>query len=74
MNRSREKIFKEYQAAENTYLTVSTAYALIAMMREADNLYDSINELQIPDLLTFDNTAMKAEFKKLSGRMEKQTP
>jgi len=71
MNRSRKEIFKEYQAAENTYMTVSTAYTLIAMMRDADNLYNSINELQIPDLLTFDNKAMKAEFKKLSGRMEK---
>jgi hypothetical protein len=74
MNRSRTKIFKEYQAAENTYMTVSTAYTLIAMMRDADNLFNSINELQIPDLLTFDNKAMKAEFKKLSGRMEKETP
>lgn len=74
MNRSRTKIFKEYQAAENTYMTVSTAYTLIAMMRDADNLFNSINELQIPDLLTFDNKALKAEFKKLSGRMEKESP
>ncbi len=72
MNRSREKIFKEYQAAENTYMTVSTAYALIAMMQDADNLYNSITELQIPDLLTFDNKAIKAEFKKLSGRIDKE--
>lgn len=72
MTRSRQKIFKEYQAAENTYMTVSTAHTLITMMRDADNLYNSINELQIPDLLTFDNTAMKAEFKKLSGRLEKK--
>jgi len=71
MTRSRKKVFKEYQAAENTYMTVSTAYTLIAMMRDADNLFNSINELQIPDLLTFDNKAMKAEFKKLTGRIEK---
>ncbi len=74
MTRSRKEIFKEYQAAENTYMTVSTAYTLIAMMRDADNLFNSINELQIPDLLTFDNKALKAEFKKLSGRMEKESP
>lgn len=72
MSQSRQKIFKEYQAAENTYLTVSTAQTLIAMMRDADNLYNSINELQVPDLLSFDNKAMKAEFQKLSGRLEKQ--
>jgi len=72
MTRSREKIYTEYQAAENTYMTVSTAYTLIAMMRDADNLYDSINTLQVPDLLTFNNKAMKAEFKKLTGRLERQ--
>jgi uncharacterized coiled-coil protein SlyX len=71
MSTSRKKIYKEYQAAENTYLTVSTAYTLINMMKDADNLYNSINELQVPDLLTFDNKAMKAEFKKLSIKMEK---
>lgn len=74
MTSSRKEIFKEYQAAENTYMTVSTAYTLIAMMRDADNLFNSINELQIPELLTFDNKALKAEFKKLSGRMEKESP
>ena len=74
MSRSREKIFREYQAAENTYMTVSTAYTLVAMMRDADNLYDSIHTLQVPDLLTFDNKAMKAEFKKLSGRLENKNP
>jgi len=73
INQSLKKIFKEYQAAENTYMTVSTAYTLIAMMRDADNLFNSINELQIPDLLTFDNKAMKAEFKKLTGRIEKES-
>ena len=72
MNQSQQKIFKEYQATENTYMTVSTAYTLISMMQDADNLYNSINELQVPDLLTFDNKAMKAEFKKLSGRMAKE--
>jgi len=40
------------------------------MMRESDNLYNSINELQVPDLLTFDNNAMKTEFKKLSVKIE----
>ncbi len=69
MKQAVNKIYKEYQVAENTYLTVSTAYALIAMMREADNLYNSISELQVPDLLVFDNNALKAEFKKLSDTM-----
>ena len=66
---SRKKIYKEYQVAENTYLTVSTAYILVTMMRDAYNLYNSISQLQVPDLLTFDNSAMKVEFKKITGKM-----
>ena len=69
MIRSKEQIIKEYQIAENTYLTVSTAHNLIALMRDADTLFNSLNELQIPDLMKFDNSEMKEEFKKLSSKM-----
>lgn len=72
MSGSLKKTLKEYQAAENTYLTVSTSYALIALLRDADKLYSSINELQIPELLPFQNKAMKAEFRKLSGKMQEE--
>ena len=72
MTRSREQIFKEYQAAENTYMTVSAAHTVIAMMRDADNLYNAVNDLQVPDLLVFENKDMKAEFAKLTGRLGKQ--
>ena len=69
MTRSKDQIVQEYRIAENTYQTVSTAHNLIALMRDADTLFNSLNELQIPDLIRFDNSEMKEEFKKLSSKM-----
>ena len=69
---SRSQIEKEYKIAENTYHTVSTAYALIEVMRNADQFFDSLSALQVPDLLTFDNREMKEEFKKLTSKMAEE--
>ncbi len=66
---SRAKILKEYQVAENTYHTVSTAYALIAVMRSADRFFNALSALQTPELLTFDNREMREEFRKLTSKM-----
>lgn len=69
---SRSQIEREYEIAENTYHTVSTAYALIEVMRNADQFFDSLSALQVPDLLTFDNREMKEEFKKLTSKMAEE--
>ncbi len=69
---SRSQIEREYEIAENTYHTVSTAYALIEVMRTADQFFDSLSALQVPDLLTFDNREMKEEFKKLTSKMAEE--
>lgn len=69
MNESRKKSEKEYKIAENTYNTVSTAYSLVTLMRNTDNFFNSLNDLQIPELLKFENNEMKDEFKKLSAKI-----
>ena len=69
VKQSHDKIMAEYRAAENIYQTVSTAYTLINMMRNADNLYNAISDLQVPELMTFENKEMKAEFKELSSKI-----
>jgi len=66
---SRKKIRKEYEVAENTYHTVSTAYALISMMQNSDGFFRSLNKLQVPELLKFDNHAMKLEFEKITAKL-----
>jgi len=69
MTKSRNKSEKEYRIAENTYNTVSTAYSLITLMRNTDKFFNSLNDLQIPNLLKFENNEMKEEFKKLSAEI-----
>ncbi len=69
---SRSKIHKEFEVAENTYHTVSTAYALIAVMRSADRFFNALSALQTPELLTFDNREMREEFRKLTSKMTEE--
>lgn len=69
MTESRKKSEKEYRIAENTYNTVSTAYSLITLMRNTDKFFNSVNDLQIPELLKFENNEMKEEFKKLTAEI-----
>ncbi len=69
---SRSKILREFEVAENTYHTVSTAYALIAVMRNADRFFNALSALQTPDLLTFDNREMREEFRKLTSKMTEE--
>ena len=59
-------IQKEYQVAENTYNTVNTAYALISVMAASDQFFQALSELQVPDLLRFENADMRNEFMKLT--------
>ena len=66
---SRDKTQKEYQVAENTYQTVSTAYNLLALIQQADQLFAALSELKTPELLTFENNNMRREFEKLTNRM-----
>ncbi|WP_432735888.1 hypothetical protein [Maridesulfovibrio sp. FT414] len=57
----------EYNVALNTYETVQGAHSLISLMRNANNMLDRLSELQTPELIVFQNTEMKNEFKKLTG-------
>jgi hypothetical protein len=67
---SLDQTLKEYQVAENTYQTVSTAYSLAAMIRDSEQMFTALAGLQVPDLLTFENQDMRREFEKLTSRLK----
>ncbi len=69
VNDSVKRTRQEYQVAENTYSTVSTAYSLVTMIRESEKMFAALSDLQVPDLLTFENNEMKLEFHKITARM-----
>ncbi|MBL7217039.1 MAG: hypothetical protein ISS62_05055 [Desulfobacteraceae bacterium] len=77
LNENRERIMEahaklvpEYEAALNTYNTVTTAHDLIALMKTANNMFDNLSELQTPKLLVFENKEMKKEFNKITLKMK----
>jgi hypothetical protein len=65
----REKVRKEFEIAENTYHTVSNAYALVNLMRSSERFFRALEKLRAPELITFENKEMKEEFRKLSERL-----
>ena len=77
LNDNRERIMEihaklvpEYEAALNTYNTVTTAHDLITLMKTANNMFDNLSELQTPKLLVFENKEMKKEFNKITLKMK----
>ncbi|SLM29378.1 conserved exported hypothetical protein [Desulfamplus magnetovallimortis] len=64
------KLIPEYQAALNTYNTVSTAHDLISLMKSANSMFNNLSELQTPKLLIFENKEMKNEFSKITMQMK----
>ena len=66
---AKSGITHEYEVALNTYETVQGAHSLIALMRDANAMLDRIAELQTPDLIVFQNSEMKTEFRKLTSRL-----
>jgi len=71
VNALLQKTKKEYEASENTYRTATSAHNLIAMIHNADKMFNSLSELQVPELLKFENLDMKVEFIKLTEKLEK---
>ncbi|WP_319780143.1 hypothetical protein [Maridesulfovibrio sp.] len=76
LNRNRDRIADaksgvshEYEVALNTYETVQGAHSLISLMRDANAMLDRIAELQTPDLIVFQSSEMKTEFRKLTNRI-----
>ncbi len=66
---AKSGIFHEYEVALNTYETVQGAHNLITLMRDANAMLDRISELQTPDLIVFQNSEMKTEFRKLTTKL-----
>jgi hypothetical protein len=67
---ARNRLAPDLAAARNTYETVKVSSELVAMMKSGRNLFDSLKNLQIPELRVFENLEMKREFEKLTLEMQ----
>lgn len=66
---SRDRLSRDIDVAQNTYETVKISGDLVALMQDSRHLLDSLFELQVPPLRTFENLEMKREFQRLTSQL-----
>jgi len=66
---ARDKTYADLQIAQNTYKTVSVSGELISLLRTSQKSFDVLLNIQVPDLLVFENMQMKQEFAMLTQKL-----
>jgi len=69
MVRAMEKTVSDFQIAQNTYKTVTLSGELVNLLRSSQKSFDLLLNIQVPELLVFENKQMKQEFAKLTQRL-----
>lgn len=68
---ARDLASKEALVADNTYRTVSLSSAVVGMIKEGGNTFDTLMRIQMPDVRTFQNENVRTEFQKLTEKMNR---
>jgi len=76
LNRQRDKVSiaknktkSDLQIAQNTYRTVRVSGELINLLRTSQKSFDTLLNIQVPDLLVFESLQMKQEFAILTQKL-----
>ncbi|MBE9561452.1 MAG: hypothetical protein IMF12_01130 [Proteobacteria bacterium] len=76
LNRQRDKVEiaknkteADLQIAQNTYRTVRVSGELINLLRTSQKSFDTLLNIQVPDLLVFESLQMKQEFAILTQKL-----
>ena len=64
-----QKSAADFQIADNTYKTVRVSGELINLLRSSQKSFDLLLNIQVPDLLVFQNLQMKQEFAVLTKKL-----
>lgn len=64
-----KKISQDLQIAQNTYKTVRIGGELINLLRSSNKSFEILLNIQVPDLLIFENKQMKHEFAILTQKL-----
>jgi hypothetical protein len=64
-----QKSTADLQVADNTYKTVRVSGELINLLRSSQKSFDLLLNIQVPDLLVFQNLQMKQEFAILTKKL-----
>lgn len=66
---ARDKTASDLQIAQNTYKTVRVSGELINLLRTSQKFFDVLLNIQVPELLVFENLQMKQEFAILTQKL-----
>ena len=66
---ARDKTYADLQIAQNTYKTVRVSGELITLLRSSQKSFEMLLNIQVPDLLVFENVQMKQEFAILTEKL-----
>jgi len=66
---ARNKTESDLQIAQNTYRTVRVSGELINLLRTSQKSFDTLLNIQVPDLLVFESLQMKQEFAILTQKL-----
>lgn len=68
-----QKLDPDLKTARNTYETVKVSSELVEMMKSGRSMFESVRNIQIPELRIFQNLEMKKEFEKLTLELKGPT-
>ena len=60
---------KNLDLAENTYSTVSLSSGLYDLIKENENMFNKISQIQMPDIVPFENMQIQKKYKELTKKM-----
>ena len=66
VKKARDLIMADYKVAKNTYDTVKISADLIRLMRTNRASFNTLMNIQIPDIIPFENIAMQKKFEEMS--------
>jgi hypothetical protein len=69
VKKAMELLRKHHDVAVNTLKTVQVSADLSALMTQSESLYHDVMELQMPDLVPFENLQMQREFEAVTIRL-----
>lgn len=64
--KARNNARKDLRLAINTYATVRISSEVLGLLKESNNLFDALMNLQIPEIVPFENMEMQKKFEELS--------
>ncbi len=70
---ARQKAMDDLRLAQNTYDTAEVCADLINLLNTSQDSFETIMNLQVPEIIPFENLEMEKKFKELSREMRKES-